>query len=212
MIRYSIIVFLLSALTMRAQTAADVFRDETKLSLLGLDFSKAKFIGDVSLQTDEDIQKFTLAINYLFRDEADKYYFPRALRKDRIEDALEVTIEKNKSMTNRKDQVINSVDFTRPLNRRELDEIVASYDYRGNDGIGLMLIADKIDKYNKKFFIWYTFVNMKEKKILFTEYKHEAPGGFGPRNYWARAIHMNIIQIKAHDYKVWKSKYGSPNQ
>jgi hypothetical protein len=207
---YNLFIFLCTSVALNAQTAADVFRDETRITLAGIDFSKAKFIGDEALQDEKNIQKFMLAINYLLRDEADKYYFSKALRKARIEDALQITMEKNKEII-AKDHVVNDEHFTRPLNRGELDDIVAAYDYQGNDGIALMLIVDKLDKFHKKAFIWYTFIDMKNKKILFTEYKNADPAGFGPRNYWARAVHMNIIEIKVREYKLWKAKYGSPN-
>jgi hypothetical protein len=204
-------LFLLSlAFTTHAQTAADVFRSEVPITLIGLDFSKARFISDEALQREEPIHKFMLAINYLLRNEADKYDFSKALRRDSIEDALEITMDKNKTI-NAQEHVINDVNFIGPLSRRQLDEIVASYDYRGKDGIGLMLIVDKLDKYRKAAFIWYTFIDMSTKKILFTEYKTAGPAGFGPRNYWARTVYQNIIDIKAHDYKAWKTKYESSN-
>ena len=57
----------------------------------------------------------------------------------------------------------------------------------------MLFVIDGMSKSKEEASGWVTFVDMKSKKVLLTEYKTGKAGGFGFRNYWAKSF-QNILK------------------
>jgi hypothetical protein len=181
-----------------AQTKDDIFNGSADITWLGIDFSQTKFIGSATQFKDageitsaEFRDKYIPGWNQLFLDEQKKYDVAKALKRAEVKYAMEVTEKANSSIK-------GNFFSNDPLDYKKLDEqkvatIVKGYDFQGKTGIGLMFIIDGMSKAKDEASGWITFVDMKTKKVLYTEYKTGKAGGFGFKNYWAKSFH-NMLQ------------------
>jgi hypothetical protein len=208
---YKSVVFILSFLmasTAFGQSKSDVFNPGTEITWLGLDFSGAKFIGDRErLGSESDIRHLLDAINELMIKEADKYNVAAAVQKKKVEYATEVVNEHNAELdvlslisSDGKDHV--------HLNPSGVEEIIASYDFKGKSGIGMMFNVESLNKLIEEGSFWVTFVNMGTKEVLFTERLTAPPSGFGMRNFWAGSVNGVLAKIKKKEFENWKKKHG----
>jgi hypothetical protein len=176
--------------------------------LLGLDFSGAKFIGDRErLGSESDIRHLLDALNDLMVKEADKYNVAAAIKKKSVQNAIEVVHEHNAELdvlamisNDGKDHV--------HLKASDIEEIIASYDFKGKSGIGLIFNVESFDKLIEEGSFWVTFVNMGSKEVLFTERLTAPPTGFGMRNFWAGSVNGVLAKIKKKEFENWRKKHG----
>jgi len=99
----------------------------------------------------------------------------------------------------------NDGDLTR-LSTGDIDKLVSNFDFGGHKGYGVLLIVEGLDKTAKLATIWFTLINMGERKVLTTERVEGKLGsGFGFRNYWASAIKNAINHVEDKNYKQWKA-------
>lgn len=202
-----------------AQTKADIFDPKTPITLLGMDFSLTKFIGsannttvgvnpfgivhtkDEGKVTNEDFKNnYTLAWNQLFIDETKKYNVAKAVHRESINYALDVTEKANKAI--KKDLFSENPGDFKTLTEANITTAVKNYDFGKNQGIGLIFFVEGMSKGMEKEGIWVTFVDMKSKTVLLTVYKENKPGGFGFRNYWAKPIYT-LLKDMDSDFKKW---------
>jgi hypothetical protein len=189
-----------------AQDRRDIFNSNTEITWLGLDFSDAKFIGDrEKLGSESDIRHLLDAINELMIKEADKYNVAAAIQRKKVENATQVTSEHNAELdvlsmvsTDGKDHIHLKPDG--------VAEIVASYDFKGLSGIGLMFNVESFNKTIEEGSFWVTFVNMGTKEVLMTERVVAPPTGFGLRNFWAGAVNGALVKIKKKEFENWRKK------
>jgi hypothetical protein len=190
-----------------AQTKSDVFNADTELTWLGLDFSGAKFIGDRErLGSESDIRHLLDALNDLMVKEADKYNVAAAMKKKSVQNAIEVVHEHNAELdvlamisSDGKDHI--------HLKESDIEEIIASYDFKGKSGIGLMFNVESFNKLIEEGSFWVTFVNMGSKEVLFTERLTAPPTGFGMRNFWAGSVNGVLAKIKKKEFENWRKKH-----
>jgi hypothetical protein len=177
-----------------AQGKADIFNGSSEITWLGIDFSQAKFIGKAAqfkdageITNSEFRDKYVPGWNQLFIDEKKKYDVAGAVKRSEVKYAVEVTEKANSSFKgNFFSEDPN--DYTK-LNEQKVADLVKSYDFQGNTGIGFMFFIDGMSKSKDEASGWVTFVDMKSKKVLLTEYKTGKGGGIGFRNYWAKSFY-----------------------
>ncbi len=194
-------------LAVGAQSMNDIFSKETKITWLGLDFTAAKFIGDVEKWDTPDKTKSIIeSMNKLMIKESAKYNVGAALGRPNAEMNLRVAIEHNKRL-NMDDLVTDELSshFLRP---GDVQDIVNSYDFKGMTGTGVMFIVESFDKLAVQAVVWVTFMNMRTKEVLLTKRMADSPGGFGLRNYWAGSIYRILKKIKKDDYRMWRGQYA----
>jgi hypothetical protein len=217
----AILLVAFSVQNLSAQTKANIFDDTTPITWLGLDYSQTKFIGTASntsqgkgwnilATTDNGIvsneqfrDEFTVQWNQLFIDEMKKYNVAKAVHRDNVKYALEVTAKANKGLN--KDFFSNNPSDFKLINETNIATAVKKYDFQKNEGIGLIFFVEGMSKGMQSEGVWVTFVDMKSKTVLFTTYKTGKPQGFNFRNFWAKPL-FTILKDITDDYKDWKKK------
>jgi hypothetical protein len=186
--------------------AADVFKEETPITYLGIDFSNAKCFGEGATF---DASELANKINNLIINEFDKYNVSKALKQpnliinNSITDRLNKKINENTFFTN------NSSDLNL-IDEAKIQDIINGYEFENyGKGIGFIFIVDNLNKSKLEEVVWATFIDINTKKVLFTEKMKAEPKGFGLRNYWSNPFEKIIDEIKKSDLKKWKTKYGT---
>jgi hypothetical protein len=90
----------------------------------------------------------------------------------------------------------------------DIKSFVSVYDTEDKNGIGVLFIAECLDKNNVEAYYHFVALNMKTKEILIHEIILGKPGGFGLRNYWAGSIKSAIKTIRKKRYKEWVKTYN----
>lgn len=171
-----------------AQRSMRDFLDENcDVIWFGLDFSKARMIGDEGFNDpvaikDDYFEKW----NRLMISEGDKYDWGKALQVSDLKYDYEV-VDLVNDQVKVKSLVINK-SYSIPED--ELENAVNAYkltDYK--DGIGVVVVVESFDKIKEQGFGYLIIFDISSKKIL---YKHKLigdAGSIGFRNHWARAIY-----------------------
>jgi hypothetical protein len=188
-----------SVTTTFAQTKDDILSGNADITFLGLDFSQTKFIGDATQYKDAGVitnddfrDKYAVGWNQLFINEQKKYDVAKAIgyKKD-IPYDLDITEKANNGL--KKDFFSNDLNDYNKLTADKIDAIVKKYNFQGKKGIGMIIFVEGMSKGKVEAGAWVTFVDMGSKKVLLTAYKTGEAGGFGFKNYWAKAF-LNILK------------------
>ena len=194
----AISMVLFNANVVLAQTKADIFTGSSDITWLGMDFTQTKFIGSATqfkdageISSSEFRDKYIPGWNQLFINEQKKYDVAKAVKRTEVKYAMDVTEKANNSIKG--DFFSNDPNDYKKLDEQKIASLVSKYDFQGKTGIGLIFFIDGMSKGKDEASGWITFVDMKTKKVLSTEYKTGKAGGFGFKNYWAKSFH-NILQ------------------
>jgi hypothetical protein len=211
MIKSNIIIIFLFAMVFSgvayAQQMQDIFDRKAKVTWLGLDFSKAKFIGDRErFGSTSDVQKLLEAWNDLMIKEKSKFDVAAAIDKIKVEEALEVTKEHNANIDVTELFSSDIKDYFR-FKPDDIIAIVNDYDFKGMSGLGVMFNVESFSKLNEEGAIWVTFINLSTKEVFFSERVTGKPGGFGMRNFWAGAIYSMLKGMEKKEFEMWRKKY-----
>ncbi|MBX2968001.1 MAG: hypothetical protein KF803_01405 [Cyclobacteriaceae bacterium] len=190
-----------------AQSRNSIFMEETPVTWLGIDFTGAIFYGDEDkFPDDEAIHKFIESLNNLMLAESAKYDIAKTFRKNKVTEAFYITASQNKRFE-ASALLGKSTDPPHKLSENIVQEIVASYDFQGLSGLGLLFNVESFSKTTVSGVVWVTFVNMATKEVLLTERLSNPPRGFGLRNYWAGCIYGILKQIQSNEFSSWQQKY-----
>lgn len=199
-------MFCLNNLSLKAQTANDVFDSNFPITYLGIDFSNAKCYGEGARFDAADI---TQRINDLARNEYEKYNLGEALKKNSVNTKFDLTEKLNLNIKDDNFFTYNESDLNK-LDEAAIQKIVSAYNLSGYEkGLAVVFIVDNLNKSKVEEVVWVTFLNISTKKVIFTEKAVAKAGGFGIRNYWARPFYDIIKDIKSSLFKKWKAKHGS---
>ena len=181
-----------------AQTKADIFNGSTEITWLGIDFTQAKFIGSAfqfkdagEITNGEFRDKYVPSWNQLFINEQKKYDVAKTVKRSEVKYAMDVTEKGNNSIKG--NFFSDDPNDYKKLDEQKVANIIKNYDFQGKSGIGMLFVIDGMSKSKEEASGWVTFVDMKSKKVLLTEYKTGKAGGFGFRNYWAKSF-QNILK------------------
>ena len=208
-VKIAAILFLIVPLnlTSRGQEMKDIFDPDAKVTWLGLDFTGVKLIGDRErFGSLSDTRHLMEAWNDILVKERDKFNAGRAVDKKHVNEAIEVTKEHNANLELLDLFSDNKSDYLH-LNPDHINTIVSEYDFKGNNGLGLMFIVESFSKLNGEASAWVTFVDMGSHKVVLTERVHGDPGGAGMRNYWANAIHDMMEKMRSKEFRAWRKRY-----
>jgi hypothetical protein len=208
---YIALLLSFSAVSANSQTAQDLFNSDNRITWLGIDFSHVRLIGNFSdfldLGAKGSVQIITTYFpewNRIVLDEGEKYDIRGMLRRMDIDYDIDMIMNLN-YQTNP-----DSMEFynTRKFKGQDIQSYVNQYDLEGRDGIGVVLIAECLNKNFKEAYFHFVAINMKTKEVLFHERLRGEPSGFGLRNYWANSFYRVINEIKYYYYFRWKSEFN----
>jgi hypothetical protein len=180
----------------------DVFMpDKVSFVWLGIDYSHLR----IKCETDPDIIKnqYFQAWNKLILDEPDKYRVKKMLRLDDLKIDIE-TITKHNAETN---TAVMRAEYAPDYSLSDIASFVKSYNSQSKTGIGIVFIAEFIDKPKKEGVFHVVAIDMTNNEVLISERMHGEPGGAGFRNYWAGSVYEIILQFEKK-YKELKGKYS----
>ena len=188
-----------------AQTVADIFKSETPITWLGVDYSDMRFIGPLDVNPSQ-LDEFAKTLNDLFLREPKKYDVAAPFDKQTVTSNLKYVEKANAAMNT--DQVLSS--DSKDMTRFSMETVAKKVGTYGPNekGIGLVYITEALNKNDQEAAYWVTFVNMADGKVLLTERVTGKAVGFGFRNYWAGSFYGTLKQIKGGLYKDWKKKYS----
>jgi hypothetical protein len=177
----------IAAFCSNAQTPADVLKHGSSVTFFGVDYSKCKGVA-LGASTEEMRDKVFPAINMLLVVEEDKYDVKKALLKS------QVIIDLND--VNRINTLINPSIFDaysskelKPFVKDTIAQMIQLYNLKDKTGIGLVFIAEYLDKPGTTAAYNLVYFSMPEGKVILSEREFGTPKGFGMRNYWAYTIY-----------------------
>lgn len=197
---FTVMILFVSSITV-AQTKADIFSGSAEITWLGMDFTQTKFIGSATqfkdageISSSEFRDKYIPSWNQLFINEQKKYDVAKAVKRAEVKYAMAVTEKANNSIKG--NFFSDDPNDFKKLDEQKIANLVKGYDFQGKSGIGLIFFIDGMSKSKESASGWITFVDMKSKKVLHTQYETGEAGGFGFKNYWAKSFH-NMLKSTA---------------
>jgi hypothetical protein len=192
-----------------AQKTEDLFLDkDIRVSWLGIDFSHVKLIGDFSQfagigekSASQIKNRYFAAWNKLVLNEREKYDIKGMLRRDEVFYDIELTDSLNDNTA-----LCDIESYNNPhYGMEDINKFVGTYDLKGKTGVGVVLIAESLNKADNEAYFHFVAMNLATKEILIHERLRGEPGGIGIRNYWAGAIYDVMRQVENIYYRNWRS-------
>ena len=206
-------IFLVYAGMASAQTAADLFKPgSVEFYWLGIDYSHVKivggyiqFFGDAGKGGAEVRDAFFPAWNALVLAEPKKYDIAGMIQQSSIKNDIEMITSINAKTK------IDDMEASETPNYSEADieRFVSQYNLSGKSGIGVLFIAESLNKLGQVGTFHFVAIRNSDKTVLLQQRFTGKPMGFGVRNYWAGSVYDIIGSIKKTHYKAWKSKYAN---
>ncbi len=200
------LMVLMFGYSVKAQTLPEVLNNtETPIFYYGIDFTKARLMGDPNANARDIVERQFAGINALIINEYKKYDVAKAFRRNELANDLSYTDKRNEKAD--PDQLLstNSDDFTR-LNEKDIQTLISGFNGGSKTGTGLVFVVEGMSKTKKALSLWVTLFDIKTRKVLMTKRMEGALGsGFSFRNYWATGFKKIIDQIEKSEYKKWKS-------
>jgi len=193
-----------------SQSVEDIFQQsDVKVSWLGVDFSHVKLIGNFA-EFFEAGEKSSWQIrdiyfpswNGIILSEPDKYDIRGMLRKPNIWYDIDMIGEINAQANVDDMESYNNYKFTDD----DIQSFVSQYNLKDKEGIGVLFIAECLNKNALEAYYHFVAISMPTGDILFHERLRGEPNGFGLRNYWANSIYHVIKNIRDYYYFNWKER------
>lgn len=191
-----------------SQTLKDFFSsDATSALYLGIDFTKAKLIDDLTTSETDIRDRQFAGINEVIITDSKHIDLAGSFHKKTIDHDLAEVNKRNLAIDPAQIKSSNTSDFHR-LKEDDISTLVKGFNFGDKKGLGILFVMEAMSKSGKAAAIWVTFVDMKAKKVLLTERFEEKTGmSFGFRNFWATPVKKMLDEIEGDKYKQWKNKY-----
>lgn len=178
-------------------TAQQDINSVTNVNYYGIDFSKVRIFR--AKETPEQFKKAFEDINELTLKEAKKYNFSKCFKKNVETRSFDVVDKRNAESTpNILPKKTSSKQLEAGnLSREELKAVISNYG-AGDSGVGVVIVADLLDKDGGKGYYDVVFFDINSKEILFEKQVIGSVGGAGLRNFWANSI---LDAVKGFKYK-----------
>jgi hypothetical protein len=190
-----------------AQNASQVFSTE-ELVYYGIDFSNCRLVGDFGNGSAAEIKvKMFPGWNNVVAKEQEKYNLRLTFKKPSVYYDLEPVRQRNEKTDESKLLTFNSDHV---LKAADIQQMVSQYSGgEKSSGVGLVFIAENLNKNVEAAFVHVTFFDIATKKVYFSEKLQGHAMGAGLRNYWANSIHAILVDIQQMGrYDNWKKTYG----
>jgi hypothetical protein len=198
-------------ITCQAQSIQEFFADKAgTITWLGIDYSHVKLIGEFTQFKDagaynsaEIRDKYFPAWNSLVLNEPSKYDFKGMFMLSNLVPDIGMITKLNAASDADKMKDFKENKFKPD----DLKELIGKYEISDKEGLGIVLIADILNKTTEMATYLVVVFNMKTKEVLFCEQAVEKAGGIGIRNYWGGSLNNLVKDGKKNLYWVWKGKY-----
>jgi hypothetical protein len=158
--------------------------NEKSVVWLGIDFTAAK----LTLVTEDPntiVGTYYNSINRLIPTEPAKYDIKKFFSKSEVIFDLDMIIERNSKIDPA--GIITYNDYT--LYKTEIQKIVGTYDLKGKSGMGLVLIAENLNKSKNMGSYFAVFIDMSSGEIIDVRRISGKAAGIGFRNFWAGSVY-----------------------
>ncbi|HSY62886.1 MAG TPA: hypothetical protein VK796_13470 [Cytophaga sp.] len=195
-----------------AQTVQDIFNTNIPVTWFGIDYSHVKIVGTINqfggktpVTATELHDTYYTEWNHLILDEPEKYDIAKMInRRGAIKDIGMITALNAASSM---DSV--EVAATPYYSQEQIQKFVSAYPIENKKGIGLVFIAECMNKSYGGAYYHVVFFKIDTKEILLQERVQGMVMGVGIRNYWAGSYLSVIDYIKDDRYPKWKKRYGA---
>ncbi len=165
-----------------AQNRSKAFA-ESSVTWYGVDYSLVKFTL-ITESTQLIVSNYLPSINAVIVQEQDKYNIRKYFNK------FNVTIElDNVNANNQKiDPVQLAITNSSSITQDDVKKLVKSYKTAGKTGMGLVFVAENMNKSTSIGSFYIVFFDLATKEIVDSQRMVGKAAGVGFRNYWAGAI------------------------
>jgi hypothetical protein len=193
---------LLGIMNAQSQTVQDLFQQsDMKVSYLGIgNFAEFFEAGEKNVMEIRDT--YFRRWNMVVLNERQKYDIGGMLRKDNIYYDIEMITAINDRTNLDGIESYNSEKFT----EEDIQAFVSQYNLEGKDGIGVVFIAECLNKSAEEAIFHFVVMNMNTREILLQRRLRGEPQGFGLKNYWINSVYRIIQDIKYYYYNEWRIK------
>lgn len=188
---------------------AELFsQEDMKYTWLGVDFSNVKVVGGMDALAnwgEKGPGPFTTFYcdewNKLFVREGEKYDIRGMLRIDRLGYNYKAITQINAEASIENMYRDREPDYT----QEDIQGFIQDYDFGITDGIGIMYVAESMNKMSENMRIHLVAINLSNNNIMFSEMFETPVGGHGLVNYWARGMYEVVVQVKRKRYKAYRT-------
>lgn len=149
---------------------------------MGIDYTLAKF-SDIEESPEAVFEKLS-AINNVVVNEASKYNVKKYFSKSEVKYDLTV-VNSNNSKIDPSKLVKAGIHSITPY---DVQKLINSYNIKGETGMGLVFVAENMNKSRKTGSYYICFFDLSTKEIIDSERVQGKASGFGFRNFWARSV------------------------
>lgn len=176
-------ILLVSSVFAFAQTGVTDVKEVKSVVFYGVDFSMAKAYGVG--ESPQVLKKAYADINQLFVKESAKYNVSLYFSKEDVLNSFDLVDKRNSAIDVA--SVMGSKRYS--IAKSQLDSLIKVYDIPNGKGVGLVIVAERLDKQDAIGYFHVVFFNQTTKEILYTKEVSGAARGFGLRNFWAHPIY-----------------------
>jgi hypothetical protein len=165
--------------------------DIKKVIWLGVDFTAAKF----TLVTEDPaviVNQYLKAINVLIISEREKFNIRSFFKVDEVSNNIELVIAFNQQID--PSALVIYDDYK--LDMDQVKDVIKKYDVEDKSGVGLIFVAENLNKVSQTGSYYVCFFNLSTKEIIDCKRMTGAVSGIGFRNYWAGTIY-NVMKTWA---------------
>jgi hypothetical protein len=156
---------------------------EKNITWFGVDFTLARF----TLVTEDPaaiVSTSLKAINTLILAEPEKYDLKKFFSKSEVTPDVDMVNERNSKI----DPTILVVPDKYTITPEDVKKVISSYDTKGKTGMGLVFVAENLNKVEQIGSFYVVFFDMGTKEIIDSERRVGKAAGFNFRNYWAGSV------------------------
>ena len=194
-----------------SQTIADFFNNKAEVTWLGIDFSHVRLVGEFTQFKDagpmdpaEIRDRYFPSWNSLVLNEPDKYDVKGMFKLNQMKISIDM-IQKLNAET----QPQNMKAYEAPqYSCDEMRKYVRNYTPEAVQGLGIVFVAEVLNKTIDMGSFFIIVLDMKTKDILLCEKMSGKASGIGVRNFWAGSIYNIIKEVKKSEYNKWKTDYS----
>lgn len=162
--------------------------NEPSVTWYGIDFSLARFT-NITEDPDLFVKQYFNAINQLVPDEPDKYDLKEYFNKEDASISLDQVTERNGNV----DPATLVISEPYEISPADVQAVIRSYNTPDQNGMGLVFVAENLNKDTSRGSYYVCFFNTGTKDIVDARRITGKAAGFGVRNYWAGSVY-NVMK------------------